>query len=348
MQVPQCTLYSDNPYHRLLFAADGRYQPVRSTVADAIEGGGDLLHVHWEEHVLRDQRTATEAELSADYFIGRLKEFAARGGRIVWTIHNARPHEGQYMAVFTRLQVELGRQCDRVMVHNLEAARIAVEELGVPQSRLYYLPHPSYLGIYEAEARTAARVRGSDGKRVLLLGKLRRYKGIEFMLEALFPVASPGEFDVHIAGETLPNDEYGQELLRLFARYPQVEVDMRRIEDSEIADLVTGARCVLLPYERFLTSGVALLALTFGTPVVAPDTRQLREVLPAAAHEFLFEPSNADDLRAKTRALIDLSEPRYAQLVESMLQRAAYLHPSRAAKRLADLYDSVRVQGKGP
>ncbi|MEI6161571.1 MAG: hypothetical protein WCP77_17185, partial [Roseococcus sp.] len=74
--VVNATIYQDNPYHGLLYAAlAGRYDAIRGTVEDGfslLPDGPALLHLHWEEHALRGAPSAAEARLTARHLAGRL------------------------------------------------------------------------------------------------------------------------------------------------------------------------------------------------------------------------------------------------------------------------------------
>ncbi len=105
MRAINCTLYPDNPYQSLLYSGlGGRYDLVRGTVDQALTalnaGEKVLLHVNWEEHVIRASPTKAEAQATTDYFLRTLKQFVDKGGRVVWTIHNEFPHELQHPEVF--------------------------------------------------------------------------------------------------------------------------------------------------------------------------------------------------------------------------------------------------------
>jgi len=343
------TIYRENPYHEVLHKAiGGRYRPVRGDVDRAIEGlragEGRLLHLHWEEHCLRPCRTGAEARAAAGHLLERLGAYRALGGRTLWTVHNLMPHELEHPDAFLALRRGLAGAVDRILVHGLEAVSVLAAQTGgeLPRERLFYLPHPSYLGLYEDEALSERPAAGPAGPpTALLFGKVRRYKGFDRLLEAYAAASPRPAFAVRVVGQPLATDSYGPELQARFAGVPGIELDFRHVPDGEVAPTLRAASCLVLPYERFLTSGAAMLGLSLGLPTVAPDTPQMRELLPAVAHDLLYardEPGSL--LRAVERAVALAGEAREVTR-RALLRRARHLRPERVSRLLGGLYDSL-------
>jgi beta-1,4-mannosyltransferase len=71
--------------------------------------------------------------------------------------------------------------------------------------------------------------------------------------------------------------------------------------ETEVQYLFNAADAVVCPYERTLNSGVALLAATFGVPVIGPAKGGFTDNLPAAFRR-LYDEGHPDGL---TTALAD-------------------------------------------
>jgi glycosyltransferase involved in cell wall biosynthesis len=342
------TIYRENPYHQVLHRAIARrFQPVRADVERAIEGlragQGRLLHLHWEEHCLRPCRTGAEARAVAEHLLEQLGTYRALGGRLLWTIHNLMPHELEHPDEFLALRHGLAGVVDRILVHSTEAVSVLAAQVGdLRHDRLFYMPHPSYLGLYEDEAlSTGPEPVPSSQPVALLFGKVRRYKGFDRLLEAYAGAGPRPAFAVRVVGQPIATDSYGPELLTRFGAVPGIELDFRHVPDGEVAPILRAASCLVLPYERFLTSGASMLGLTFGLPTVAPDTPQMRELLPGVVHGLLYsreEPGSL--LRAVERAVGLAGEAREVAR-HALLRRARHLHPVRVSRTLGGLYDSI-------
>jgi beta-1,4-mannosyltransferase len=104
-----------NPFQRVLFSrlpsTDVLPVPApRAAVVDEVldalpRDTPAVLHLHWLHHVLRaadDERTAARA---VDAYLARLDGWVARGVRLVWTVHNALPHDARWRDEERRLAV---------------------------------------------------------------------------------------------------------------------------------------------------------------------------------------------------------------------------------------------------
>lgn len=344
MQVINTIVYKDNPYNHLLYRGhSARHTMVPGSVADAIEALGktenQILHLHWEEGFLRRCNTRPEAEAVAAYLEEELGTFISKGGRLVWTIHNVMPHELEYPDLFRGLRNHLAQLATTIAVHNLASISTLASQVPLDRVKVALVPHPSYLGVYEPEAETLRHQPDWETRKILLFGKLRRYKGIEFLLQAAEEKEAEG-LEIEVIGEPLPLDTYVAEIT------PQLEavgipLSSRRVLDNEVPDLLRAYRGIVLPYERFLTSGVALLGMTFGRPLVAPDLPQIREILPRSAQTLLYTPGDAASLAEKMRLLHDMSVDELKTIHADMLTRAKYYASPRISERLFDLFDAL-------
>jgi len=86
----------------------------------------------------------------------------------------------------------------------------------------------------------------------------------------------------------------------------------------------------VLPYVEILSSGAAILAMSFGKPVVAPDRGSLRDHVPPVAGD-LYDPS---DPRGLDRALEATFERTYR--TERILAHARTLRWESLAEAFAD------------
>jgi glycosyltransferase involved in cell wall biosynthesis len=345
--VTNYTIYQNNPYHQLIYSEiSDRFEPVKGAVADALErlqtGTGNIFHVHWEEHAIRKCQTRAEASAAASYLLDGIDEFRGNGGILVWTVHNGAPHELEHADIFLQLRRGVMERADRILVHNLESMNRLDEQGELDRSRVFLLPHASYLGVYEDEDRV--RVAKPSGRpTALCFGMVRRYKAYERLLDRYVGLSkSKRIFDVKIAGAPLANDTYGSELHDAYGSVPGVDLDLEAVDDADVMPLLRTATCLVLPHERFLTSGSALLGLSAPLPIIAPASAQMRELLPPDNHDLLFDPNNADDMIRAITQVCQLDSDEWEMISNANLKRAQYFHPRRISRLLGNLYASLQ------
>ncbi len=286
-----------NPYCDLL------YEHVARLGVEVLEGSSRLawllrhrrrcrvLHFHWPERHFR-----SGSLLSAIDFALRLLAARLLGYRIVWTVHNAAPHEGA--TVGDRLVRATLRRLATLVVH-CEAGRAALGRAG---HRALAIPHGSYVGRYPNEiGAAAARARlgiAPEARVLLAFGQVRPYKGIGPLLRAFAALAAP-EARLVVAGAPVA----GARQTLAGISDPRVRLALGHVPDAEVQVYMNAADLVVLPYRAVLTSGAAMLALSFGRGVVAPRLGCLAD-LERAGTAILYDPRAPDGLeRALARAL---------------------------------------------
>jgi glycosyltransferase involved in cell wall biosynthesis len=330
-----------NPYQSLLYSRAWKHgiaalplhylDDFDDVVAVASAAGARvLLHLHWTSKVLEDSPTEKDARAALDKFVARLDRLLAAGGHLAWTVHNAIPHDARMPAFEAALQQAI---VDRsTIVHVLSAnTREAVGEwFTIPEDRQLYVPHPSYIGAYvDVVSPEAARWElglPPDDTVYALLGAIKPYKGLDQLLDA-FDAAlqrDPGRRRLLVGGGPSEDPEV-EAFLRRCALHPFIALHARKIPGDEMPVFLRAADIAVLPYLRSLNSGVLMLALSFGIPVVAPAVGGIAEIVtPEIARTFT--PGDRDSLAA---ALLAADELRTPQARDAALRVARQYDPAR-------------------
>ncbi len=282
---------------------------------------------------------AWRALLKGPLFLAQAALLRLLGCRLVWTIHNDGSHDGRLRFLEAAFSRAFTRLCSHLVVHG-EAARARLSgRLGLPAGRLRVLFHPSYLGAYpDTVSRHGARARlglPATAPMLLAFGMLRPYKGLLALCEAFaaLPPSARGDARLWIVGEAA--DAPTTAALRTAAeRIPALRLVDRFVPEEEVQLYFRACDAVVLPYRRILTSGAALLAMTFARPCVAPRLGCLPEVLEEDAN-FLYDPGPGALAAALETAL--RAEAR-AAMGQRNRARAERLSWEALAARLEELY----------
>ena len=221
-----------------------------------------------------------------------------KGIPIVTTIHDTTIHSGDVIPLRRRVQGGLLRcLSDLFIVHGHILAR-ELEDQGMNTQEINVVPHGNYDIYYHADG--AGKVEKTEEGRILLFGRMIRYKGLEVLIRAAPLIASEvPALKIVIAGR-------GPELDRLLPSIidnPLFEIHNRFIETQEVKTFFTRARLIVLPYLDATQSGPLSLAFSFGRPVVASQVGAMPEVLSDGV-EGLLIPSN--DPEALAEAIVNI------------------------------------------
>lgn len=237
-------------------------------------------HLQWPERTLTPDSTRAAARLVARLLV-LCAVLRLRGRRVVLTAHNAASHDRRH----PRLERVLWWGVDRLVtdVHALAAAgRDEVVAAHRPLARRPW--HVIPLGDYVEQtssgpSREVARdqLDVPDEAQVLAsFGVMRRYKGVEDLLEAFGSWSAPGARLV-VAGRAASGED--ADALHLAAgRDERIDLTTAYVDEPTLLGLVTAADLVVLPYRAVLNSSSTLYALSVGRPVLVPWTPTFAEL----------------------------------------------------------------------
>jgi glycosyltransferase involved in cell wall biosynthesis len=168
------------------------------------------------------------------------------------------------------------------------------------------VPHPLYAqfdrGRYD---RAAARRRlelADDEEVVLFFGYVRRYKGLDTLLEAWPAVsASRPKARLLVAGEFYEDASPYRELAVRAGGAPSVRLLERYLPDDEVEAVFKAADVVVLPYRSATQSGVTAVAVALGVPVITTDVGGLAETVAEGETGMIVPPV---DPSALARAIV--------------------------------------------
>lgn len=334
-----------NPYQEMMYrAADGWLETSFQTKMKRLQptalvpNGAKLIHLHWEEGLFWSSATKTVLEKRLNRFQRTIEKHKARGGRILWTLHNDVPHmDGERAELAQRARSFVVDQADAIHVHSEAGRDFAIQQLKAPDEKVFKVEHPSYADVYEKFSETVTHKKVGSA-RFLFFGRIEPYKGVGDLIEAFHDPRLLSATEVlTVAGKATPEH---LEVLRAQAANLQDRLFLRpgHVADADVPQLFKSADFIVLPYSHGLTSGVAALAMTFGVPIVGRDLPEMREAVPEENHPLLYgDPSELKDhlLRA---AMLD---PVDHQTLRTAAYRLATRHApyQQSAKLLNALLD---------
>lgn len=261
-------------------------RPPRATFAPARAVERALLRLSGLPPLRDRRRSERFAALFAE-----LREFQRAGGRIAYTAHNLDPHEAATVPERAALR-EMIRLADVLHAHDSATAGELAARYG-RRAGVVVVPHGHYISAYpNTVTRAAARAEldlPEDAFVYVCVGLLRPYKGLEELLPA-FRALRDERACLLVAGKAA-DPGYAQRLATLARDDPRIRLQPQYVPGEELQLYFNAADIAALPYRQITTSGAAMMAFSFGAPVLAPAIGAFPELL-AQGRGLLYEPGD--------------------------------------------------------
>jgi glycosyltransferase involved in cell wall biosynthesis len=263
-----CLLTSSQTLNQLLLPAE--------TLARRITGTR-LTHIHWTYgfEIYGSSRYPFLRRVSQAWFYLWLWIVRISGMRLVWTAHNVLPL-GTRFTDDIEARRRLVAASDLVIAHS-RATLAELAELGIVPRKSAVIPHGPYEVVRDQE-QLSVPATTPGARKFLFFGMVEEYKGVDILLSAFTELPLGLDAELTVVGEC--RDPSLQASLIDLARRSTRRVDLRfeRVPETEVSKLLEGADAMVLPYRQSTTSGSALLALSYGRPLIVPDLPGLTEL----------------------------------------------------------------------
>lgn len=162
-----------------------------------------------------------------------------------------------------------------------------------PERPTSFHPHPMYEGFGKRLGRTeACRFLGLDPnfRYILFFGFIRKYKGLDLLLEAMNDV--PKNVKLVVAGEFYADEEEYLKIIKENHLEDRVMLHTRFIPDSEVRYYFSMAHLVAQPYRSATQSGVTQIAYYYDVPMLVTDVGGLAELVPDGEVGLVCSPNS--------------------------------------------------------
>ena len=265
-------------------------------IAYAARTRAEVLHILWNAEFELFDRTILMAY------------FKMCGKKVALTAHNVnREKRDSKDSWVNRVTLKTQyRLCDHVFVHTPKMKDELREEFGVKDGAVTVIPYPINNAVPSsdltpAEAKRRLGLRDTE-RAILFFGKLRPYKGVEYLLDAFRLLAQDkkANYRLIIAGQPKKGSEaYLESILQFVDKNFSADRVIPRFEfiaDDEMEIYFKAADVLVLPYKEIFQSGILFVAYRFGLPVVATDVGSFREDIVEGRTGFVSKAGQPEDL----------------------------------------------------
>jgi len=168
-----------------------------------------------------------------------------------------------------------------------------------------FSPHPVYDNYGDAVSKAAARERlglNLTDKYILFFGFIRKYKGLDILLEAMKDahIRNAG-IKLIVAGEFYDDRATYDQQIAEYGIADSVKLFTEFIPNEEIKYYFSATDLVVQPYRTATQSGITQVAYHFEKPMVVTNVGGLAEVVPDGRVGFVTQPDPTEIATAVVR-----------------------------------------------
>ncbi len=249
----------------------------------------------------------------------------AMGLKVIVTAHDVGSFRAGERAGLLR---KLYRLCSAIIAHSHTAQNTLIKEFGINGNKIYCIPHGNYTGFLPAfPKKEIARNRlgiSTDDVVVVFFGQCKKVKRLDLLIEALGRARERNAVKLKLLVAGSVTDADGQALTtQMQNRLGDSAIHHARfISNAEIPIYLAAADVAALPYDKIFQSGVVLLAMTYGVPVLTSDIDGMKEIVKHKHTGLNFRVGDVEDL---TQRLIEIERgdwplSEYARNAESYVE----------------------------
>jgi D-inositol-3-phosphate glycosyltransferase len=157
-----------------------------------------------------------------------------------------------------------------------------------------YLLHPLYTSFGEKLNKHDARIAlglPEDKQIVLFFGLIRKYKGLDMLLDAFNELKANPNIILVIAGEFYEDKQPYLDLIENYQIQNQVILHGKFISNEDVKLYFSAADLVALPYRSATQSGVTQVSFHFEVPTLVTNVGGLGEIIPDKIAGYVVEPN---------------------------------------------------------
>tara|TARA_B100000575_G_scaffold288199_1_gene287835 strand:- start:6925 stop:8073 length:1149 start_codon:yes stop_codon:yes gene_type:complete len=294
-------------YPNLLFPGKNQYTKSNTKVSNSTELINTLNPFSWIKVAIQINK------IKPDYVIVRywhpyfalclgficaiIKIFSIKV--IAW-VDNVHPHESFPLQKF--LTNFFFSFCDSYLVMS-SSVKDQLRSL-VSKKKIRHVPHPIY-NVFGGElnknkARELLKLETKSSKKYLLFfGLIRKYKGLDLLLNAMASKQLRDlDLSLIVAGEFYGQKSHYVDLINKFKINNRVILYDYYIPNEMVPSLFCSADIVVQPYLNATQSGVSMIAYNFCKPMILTNVGGLSEYVDHKKNGYLIEPNSIEIVNA--------------------------------------------------
>ena len=265
-------------------------------------GQKPILHYHWLE--FQDYKSL----FGMIYKIKMLWFYKLMGGKIVWSIHNLKPHDGKWLKSHLRLHRWMAKISDVLLVHSKSQIKQVSELYSVSSKKIDVLPHPNFPAMLIDRSEAIEKLNSTfdlklDPHKIIVgsFGAVSEYKNFLNSISLLKSIDFDGNYLI-IGYVKKGQSELDKKLKKLSNELSWFHYKPGFVSEDLLPVIMNSFHFSLFNFKEISTSGGVEIARSYKNKIIAPRKGILSDY-ESEKDVQLF--SSQDELRSLLKALMD-------------------------------------------
>lgn len=212
-----------------------------------------------------------------------------------------------------------------------------------PTKPALFSPHPVYDNYGDPESKQEARKTiglDPDGRYILFFGYIRKYKGLDLLMEVMADerIAQEG-IKLIVAGEYYGDREEYESLIDRLNIRDRLHLFTDFIPNTEVKHYFSAADAVVQPYRTATQSGISQIAYHFEKPMIVTNVGGLPEIVPDNVVGFVTPVDKRAIADAIIRFYKENKEQSFAGNIKEEKKKYSWAY---FIRNIFDLYGQIR------
>lgn len=257
-----------NEYIRIILSK-GKVKYTAHLWSNVLDIDFEVFHMHWPETYLNEKlfHKRILGTLAVLVYILFIKVI---GKRIVWTVHNTKPHENRNAIIsnyFYRICVLMTDEF--VFMSKVSQVEFSDSYPLVKNKSYRIIYHPLYYS-----DSNGMNLEYNNEKFILYFGIIRPYKNVPRLIEQ-FGLTSQ-ELVLKIMGSC---KDVSKEAVVSLSKGKKVQLYLERYSNKDLGLNLNSCEGVVIPYRDITNSGVLYQAISYGVRILIPRMKYTEEVV---------------------------------------------------------------------
>lgn len=256
-----------NSYISLILSDDVEYKEHKWTLESILNRKFDVFHIHWPETYLNHTSLIKKIVFSFLVIIYLIYIKIIRK-KIIWTVHNIRPHEDTTPKISGLFYFLLNKFIDSyIFMTNSSKEEFYSTHKIKKEKKHSIIPHPLY--------KSKVRMNREKNNDILFFGLIRPYKKVFTLIDEYKKTIHNG--NLIILGNCTPSDR--NKLGKEKNNDNRISLELGFYEEAKLDQLLSISHGVIIPYKNITNSGVLFKAISMNAHILLPKLKYTQEVL---------------------------------------------------------------------